>query len=103
MWSPSHHAEMAAVSPHGHLGSLHVPVLLLHGSADNVIPPTELLWLEQDVPAADMVSALVTPVLSHVSLEGKPTLADNLRLVRFMAKMLELVDDKQYSAPRPMT
>ena len=98
-----HRAEMTAVSPHGHLGSLHVPVLLLHGSADNVIPPTELLWLEQDVPTADMVSALVTPVLSHVSLEGKPTLADNLRLVRFMAKMLELVDDKQYSAPRPMT
>lgn len=98
-----HRVEMAAVSPHGRLGSLHVPVLLLHGSADNVIPPTELLWLEQDVPTADLESALVSPVLSHVSLEGKSTLADNLRLVRFMARILTLVDDKQYSPRRPMT
>ena len=98
-----YHSDMAAVSPHGHLQSLHVPVLLLHGSADNVIPPTELLWLQRDVPSADLVAALITPVLSHVSMEGKPTLADNLRLVHFMAKMLELVDDKQTSPPKPMT
>jgi dienelactone hydrolase len=98
-----HQAEMAAVSPHARLPSLRVPVLLLHGSADSVIPPTELLWLQHDVPPADLVIALISPVLSHVSLEGKPTLADNLRLVHFMAKMLELVDDKQYSPPRPMT
>ncbi len=98
-----HHADMAAVSPHGHLQSLQVPVLLLHGSEDNVIPPTELLWLQRDVPPADLEAALITPVLSHVSMDGKPTLADNLRLVRFMAKMLGLVDDKQISPPKPMT
>jgi pimeloyl-ACP methyl ester carboxylesterase len=98
-----HHTEMAAVSPHGRLQSLHVPVLLLHGSADNVIPPSELLWLQRDVPPTDLVTALVSPVLSHVSLEGKPTLADNLRLVDFMAKMLALVDDKKSSPPRPRT
>lgn len=98
-----YHADMAAVSPHSRLQSLHVPVLLLHGSADNVIPPTELLWLQRDVPPGDLESALATPVLSHVSMEGKPTLADNLRLVRFMAKMLELVDDRQTSPPKPMT
>lgn len=94
-----HRAEMAAVSPHDRLRSLNVPVLLLHGAADNVIPPTELLWLERDVPAKDLKAALITPVLSHVSMDGTPTLADNLRLVDFMAKMLELVEDKQ--PPRP--
>jgi dienelactone hydrolase len=98
-----HHAEMDAVSPHGHLQSLHVPVLLLHGAADNVVPPSELLWLKHDVPPADLVEALISPVLSHVSLEGKPTLIDNLRLVHFMAKMLELVDNKQPIPPRPGT
>jgi dienelactone hydrolase len=97
-----HQAEMAAVSPHGRMQSLHVPVLLLHGAADSVVPPSELLWLERDVPPADLVEALISPVLSHVSLGGKPTLVDNLHLVHFMARMLELVDDEQAS-PRPMT
>ena len=91
----AHRAEMAAVSPHGRLQPLHVPVLLLHGSADNVIPPSELLWLKQDVPSKYLKAALITPVLSHVSMEGKPTLGDNLRLVHFMAQMLDLVDDQQ--------
>ena len=98
-----HRSEMTSVSPHGHLRDLHVPVLLLHGAADNVIPPTELLWLEHDLPPSDLVASLTSPVLSHASLEGKPTLLDNLRLVHFMATMLELVDDQQLSPLRPMT
>jgi acetyl esterase/lipase len=85
-------AEMSPVSPHGHLGSLHVPVLLLHGAADNVIPPTELLWLEQDVPSSVLTSALISPAISHLDMKGKPALADTLRLVHFMAQMLELTD-----------
>ena len=42
--------QLAAASPAGRLGFLHAPVLLLHGSDDTVIPPTELLWLQQRVP-----------------------------------------------------
>ncbi|MFY9673345.1 MAG: alpha/beta fold hydrolase [Terriglobales bacterium] len=98
-----HRADMAAVSPHARLWALDVPALLLHGSADNVIPPSELLWLEQDVPPGDLKVAVISPVLSHVSMEGKPSLIDNLRLVNFMAKMLELVDDQQRSPPKPRT
>jgi pimeloyl-ACP methyl ester carboxylesterase len=90
-----HQAEMAPVSPHGHLNRLHVPVLLLHGSADNVIPPSELLWLAKDVPAAVLVNALVSPAISHVSMEGEPSLADKFRLVHFMAQMLEIEGDKR--------
>ena len=56
-----HHAEMTAVSPHARLQCLHVPVLLLHGSADNVIPPTELLWLQHDVPSTDLVISAHQP------------------------------------------
>ena len=90
-----HRAAMSPVSPHGHLQSLHVPVLLLHGAADNVIPTSELLWLEQDVSAACLKSALVSPAISHASMEGEPSIADKLRLVRFMAQMLDLANDTQ--------
>ncbi|MFZ0479340.1 MAG: alpha/beta hydrolase [Terriglobales bacterium] len=87
-----HQAEMAPASPHGQLGSLRAPVLLLHGAADNVIPPSEMLWLQHDIPSGLVKDALITPALSHASIDGKPSLADNLRLVHFMAKLLELSD-----------
>src|SRR6202008_509364 len=42
--------QLAAASPAGRLAFVHAPVLLLHGSDDTIIPPTELLWLQQRVP-----------------------------------------------------
>lgn len=89
-----HHGEMAPASPHGQLGALRVPVLLLHGAADNVIPPSEMLWLQQDIPSGLVKDALISPALSHVSMDGKPSLADNLRLVHFMAEMLAQSDKR---------
>ncbi len=90
-----HRAEMAPVSPHGNLGALQVPVLLLHGAGDNVIPASELLWLQRDVPPAALKAALISPAISHVELGGKPTLMDQWRLVHFMAQILELTEDSQ--------
>lgn len=85
-----HRAEMTPVSPHGNLGGLRVPTLLLHGAADNVIPPSELLWLRQDVPPAALKSALISPVISHVSVQGASSLRDRWELLHFVAQMLEL-------------
>jgi len=85
-----HRAEMSPVSPHGQLQSLRVPVLLLHGAADNVIPPSELLWLQQEVPRDELKDALISPALSHVSFEGEPSIYDQVRLVHFMAQVLAL-------------
>ena len=90
-----HRAEMAAVSPHGHLGGLHVPVSLLHGAADNVIPPSELLWLKQDVPKEFLKNALISRAISHVSMEGEPSAGDKIRLIHFMAQMLEMTGETQ--------
>jgi pimeloyl-ACP methyl ester carboxylesterase len=90
-----HQAEMAPVSPHGNLGALQVPVLLLHGEADNVIPSSELLWLQRDVPPAALKSALISRAISHVALGGEPSLADRWKLVRFMAQILEETEDTQ--------
>jgi dienelactone hydrolase len=93
-----HRAEMAPVSPHGNLGALQVPVLLLHGAADNVIPPSELLWLQRDVPPTALKSALISPAISHVALGGEPSLTDQWKLLHFMAQILEETEDTQ-SAP----
>ena len=90
-----HRAEMGPVSPHGNLGALQVPVLLLHGAGDNVIPSSELLWLQRDVPPAALKAALISPAISHVELGGEPSLIDQWRLVHFMAQILELTEDSQ--------
>jgi len=90
-----HQGEMSAVSPHAHLTSLNAPVLLLHGAADNVIPPTELLWLEQDIPREDLREALISPVLSHLDMQRPPSLADEMRLLHFMAQIFELLDQEK--------
>lgn len=90
-----HRAEMAAVSPHGQMAALHVPVFLLHGAADNVIPPSELLWLQRDVPAPFLKNALISSAISHVSMEGEPSPGDKMRLVHFMAQMLDTTESHE--------
>jgi pimeloyl-ACP methyl ester carboxylesterase len=80
--------KLAAVSPHGKIAGLRVPVFLLHGSTDNVIPPAESLWLATEVPPEALHALLITPVLSHVDLKGTASRWEELRLVHFMAQVL---------------
>jgi pimeloyl-ACP methyl ester carboxylesterase len=94
-----HRAEMSLVSPHGHIASIHVPVFLLHGAADSIIPPSELLWLERDVPTSFLKNALISPAISHVSMEGEPSPVDKFRLVHFMAQMLDLTEKRGSIGP----
>jgi pimeloyl-ACP methyl ester carboxylesterase len=83
--------ELDAASPHYYLARVHVPVLLLHGSADNVVPPTETLWLERDLPSGVLRSALISPAIGHVEVGGS-SMMDQARLIHWMAEMLELLD-----------
>lgn len=80
--------QLAAASPAGHLGFVRAPVLLLHGSDDTVIPPTELLWLARDVPKEDLVTALVSPAIGHVEVGSNVSWRDKLALVHWMAEMI---------------
>ncbi len=80
---------MRLVSPHDNLRGLRVPVFLLHGAGDTVIPSSETLWLAHDVPDGCVQNALVSPALVHVELEGKPSVADQWDLVHFMAQIIE--------------
>jgi dienelactone hydrolase len=90
-----HSSEMATVSPHGQLQSLHKPVLLLHGAGDDVIPATEMLWLEKDIPEPYLRDALITPLLSHVDIAMEPPLREKFELVHFMAELMELSDESR--------
>ena len=46
--------ELAVLSPHGQIRDLRVPVLILHGSADNVIPAAESAWLAGEIPPKEL-------------------------------------------------
>ena len=83
-----HADEMAAVSPAGKLSSLSARVFLLHGTGDAVIPSSETLWLEREIPSSDFARALVTPAVEHVDPEAKIKLRDQWQLVSFMALAL---------------
>jgi pimeloyl-ACP methyl ester carboxylesterase len=80
--------QLAAASPAGHLNSLQMPVLLLHGSDDTVIPPTELLWLERDVPKDRLRDALISSAITHVEVGSKVSLRQRLALVNWMALVI---------------
>jgi pimeloyl-ACP methyl ester carboxylesterase len=93
-----HTAELQQVSAEKQLARLKIPVLLLHGAADDVIPNTELLWLERDVPPEYLQSALITPLLSHLDVAGDPSATDKVRLVQFMSTVLELAENTRSQA-----
>jgi pimeloyl-ACP methyl ester carboxylesterase len=81
-------AELDAISPNGKLASLRVGVFILHGSADNIIPPAESLWIAKDVPREDLKAVLITGAFSHVDPEKHPPLLEELKLVRFVGAVL---------------
>jgi pimeloyl-ACP methyl ester carboxylesterase len=84
-----HTGEMAGLSPHGRLETMSTPVYLLHGEADNIIPSAETLWMASELPREDLKAVLVSPVLSHLDINGPPPGAmDEWRLVHFFGVIL---------------
>lgn len=90
----------AAVSPSAHLADVRVPVFLLHGAGDTVIPSSETEWLAHDTPRAMLRAALVSRAIEHVELEGDTKLGDELALVHFMGDVLDAADDEPVTARR---
>jgi acetyl esterase/lipase len=88
-----HTGESAGLSPRGRLRTLRTPVYLLHGEADNIIPSAETLWMASELPPDDLKAMLVSPVLSHLDLDGpKPGAVDQWRLVHFFARMIHAAE-----------
>ena len=80
--------QLSLISPEGNLVSLHTPVFLVHGETDDIIPSTETLWLEKDIPRAYLRAALITPAFSHVDPDKHARWKDQARLVEFLADVL---------------
>jgi len=84
--------QLSAISLEGKLGGLRALVFLLHGATDDIIPSTETLWLEKDIPKPYLRAALITPAFSHVDPDKHANRADELRLVAFLASVLRAAD-----------
>jgi pimeloyl-ACP methyl ester carboxylesterase len=90
-----HMEEMEGLSPHGMLQTMTTPVYLLHGEADNIIPAAETLWMASELPSTSLQEVLVSPVLSHLDLDGaKPGIWDQWRLVHFFALVMHAAERK---------
>ena len=85
-------SQLSAISPQGKLGALHAPVFLLHGATDDIIPSTETIWLEKEIPKPYLRAALITPAFSHVDPDKHAVWTDQLRLVEFLAGVLRTAD-----------
>lgn len=83
-----HRGELASVSPRGSLSGLDVPVYLMHGADDPVVPSIETRWLAREVPDDALEGVLITDALRHAEYEREPTLAERWDLVHFMARVL---------------
>ena len=90
-----HIADMAGVSPHGHLRNLTTPVYLLHGEGDNIIPSAETQWMQAELPSETLQTSLISPVISHLDMNGAgPTALDRYRLVHFFALVIRAAESK---------
>jgi len=79
--------NLAALSPRGKLGAIGVPVYLLHGAGDTVIPPSEAEWASREL-GSNRHEILVTPLIEHVAVRGEPEWQQQVELVQFMARLL---------------
>ncbi|HEX4353465.1 MAG TPA: hypothetical protein VHZ95_11130, partial [Polyangiales bacterium] len=76
--------QLMAASPHGHLDGLRVPVFLLHGEGDPIIPSIETRYLAREIPARWLRAVVITKQLRHAEFPKPPRLAETWELVRFL-------------------
>jgi pimeloyl-ACP methyl ester carboxylesterase len=84
----AHRPQLVAASPRGHLQGLQVPVLLLHGTDDPVVPSIETRYLAREVPRPLLRDVLVTDLVRHAELEQLPAPGQVYRFARFMQRLL---------------
>ncbi len=66
-----------------------VPVFLLHGVEDNVVPAVETLRLARHLEPHTTVHVLLTPLISHAEVDRPATTSEVVALIRFWEGMLQ--------------
>jgi dienelactone hydrolase len=67
-----------------------VPVYLLHGTDDNVVPAIESTLLGRDLEARGVPAhVLLTPLITHAEVDRSSSAAAIWRLIHFWSKMLD--------------
>ena len=90
---------LAAVSPRGQLGRVRVPVFMLHGANDPLVPAFESVRIARELPEGTLRAFLVTPALSHVDVDrAGVTDEDTGALVEFLGGVLRQADETPDSA-----
>ncbi len=91
--SQKHTADMDELSPGPLLPRMTIPVYLLHGEADTIIPSAETLWMATELPHETLQAVLVSRVISHIDMDnGSPGLAEQWRLIHFFALIMHAVN-----------
>lgn len=75
--------ELERASPASCPEPVRVPVFLVHGTADRVVPYTETLWNEQQLGRHTEVHALVSAAIAHAEYTP-PSWWDRVTLIEFM-------------------
>jgi pimeloyl-ACP methyl ester carboxylesterase len=83
----SHAAELRLASPAGCSQAPRVPLYLIHGVGDGIVPFTESLWNARQFGAATEVDVLISPAIAHAEY-APPDLWERLELINFMARVL---------------
>ncbi len=86
---PDLEKTMLEASAIGHMDLIPVPVFLLHGAHDNVVPPSEARFAAIEAEKTGEVHLLVTPKIGHAELGDEGGMMATLELVHFMSEMLD--------------
>jgi pimeloyl-ACP methyl ester carboxylesterase len=83
------------MDPADRLGAVRVPVRLMHGRGDALIPFTETLRMERALAGITDVRATVTPLFAHTNEDDFPGIfgraRESGRFVRFLGSALRMV------------
>jgi pimeloyl-ACP methyl ester carboxylesterase len=96
-----HRAEIASISPASVLGTLRIPLFVLHGTTDQVLPEGEIEWMRKEVAGNRDAHFLVSPWVSHARVGERTSAWQKIRVLTFCTNMLRRASRKAALNPSP--